>query len=250
MASGGGSTTQTTQPWYGQEAPLLQSYTMAQNYANQNPTNYVAPLSSQQNQAIQAMTNYGSAPSAYQTATENNLTNIENGQNLSASNPYFQNMMGQVAQTVTPEVQSQFEAAGRYGSGDDQAALSSALTNEAGNLAYQNYQQGLTQQLQGAALAPNLQGMDLSQINSLLQAGQITQAQAQNLLNAPLQQMSNYAGLVQGNTGTQTTTPYFTNPALGALGGAASGAMVGSEIYPGIGTAAGAAIGGLMGYLG
>jgi uncharacterized membrane protein len=57
------------------------------------------------------------------------------------------------------------------------------------------------------------------------------------------------SGIPYGNTST-TSQQNYSNKAMGALGGAATGAMIGSEIMPGWGTAIGAVGGGLMGLFG
>lgn len=67
------------------------------------------------------------------------LGNTLNGSYLSAGNPYFSNMVNQIGQAIQPQIDSQFSAAGRYGSGANQQAFASALANQAGQLAYQNY---------------------------------------------------------------------------------------------------------------
>lgn len=70
--------------------------------------------------------------------------------------------------------------------------------------------------------------------------------------NAPQVNLDNYIARITGGYpgGTATnTTPTYRNRAAGALGGAATGASVGS-VVPGLGTAWGALIGAGLGYLG
>jgi uncharacterized protein YcfJ len=68
--------------------------------------------------------------------------------------------------------------------------------------------------------------------------------------NAPQMNLDNYiarvTGAYPGQNATQTT-PTYRNRTAGAAGGAMSGAMLGSQIYPGWGTAIGAVAGGLLG---
>ena len=90
----------------------------------------------------------------------------------SAGNPYLQNMFGTMANAVTPRVASAFEGAGRYGSGAYANALSSALTDTAGNLAYQNYANERGNMLRADALAPTLANQDYTDIGQLAAAGQ------------------------------------------------------------------------------
>ncbi len=96
--------------------------------------------------------------------------------------------------------------------------------------------------------------------------GQQRQGQAQRELDAQIEayyrpemmkqawlaQQMQLLGLMPGSTTTSTATGQ--NPkgsmAAGGLGGAASGAAIGSMIMPGVGTVAGGALGGLIGLLG
>lgn len=130
--------------------------------------------------------------------------------------------------------------------------------------------QGQQLNLQAAGMQGDLaaagQGAYLQSIQSALAAGQINQAQAQALLdqekaqydavrNMPLEQLNiRLAGLggvqVPTSTTQTSTTPTSGNFLTGALGGALSGAQLGSMLpIPG-GTFIGAAAGGLLGGLG
>lgn len=75
------------------------------------------------------------------------LSGILNGSQISAGNPYFQNMVGQINQGLQPTVQGAFEGHGRFGSGGAANAYDNALTNATAPLAFQNYQQGQQNQL-------------------------------------------------------------------------------------------------------
>lgn len=79
------------------------------------------------------------------------LSNTLDGSMLSAGNPYFQDMIKTVGQSIQPTVAGQFEGAGRYGSGSASNALASAMSNEAGTLAFNNY--GAERGYQNAAIA-------------------------------------------------------------------------------------------------
>lgn len=305
---GGGGTTTTVQksdPWSGVQQPLLNAYSQAENLY-QNPSNFpqyypgqqVASLNSGQNAAIGATQNLGlNGNPALNAATGqiastaggdflnsnpvyNDLGNYANGSMLSAGNPYFQGMAQQISNAVTPAVNSSFESAGRYGSGAHANALASSLSNEIGNLAYQNYGQGQqnqlsaantignayqnerAQQLQAAGLAPADYASQLGGAQSALTASGIPQQQQQNEINAamnkynynqnlPYQMNQQYLGLLTSNPFSTSTSsqPYYQNQAAGALGGAMSGALLGSQIMPGVGTAVGGGLGLLAGLL-
>lgn len=63
----------------------------------------------------------------------------------------------------------------------------------------------------------------------------------------PEAQLDAFLGRLSGNYGQTIQSPIYRNRAAGALGGAASGAAVGTQIMPGWGTAIGALAGGLLG---
>jgi hypothetical protein len=201
------------------------------------------------------------------------------------NNPYMQGMANaantniiNAYQTATaPQTTSEFEGAGRYGSGAmtnaqdmAQQGLATQLANAQNNLYGSMYQsnlgnmlagaQGLSgnyntaaqQQVQGLGLSPGISQQSQNQISNLYNMGGNQQALNQQMLDAPWNQLNKYAGLVGGvgyGSSGSTTQPYFQNQAMGALGGAASGAMMGSMIMPGIGTGIGAAAGGLLGLM-
>lgn len=176
-------------------------------------------------------------------------------------------------QTATaPQTASAFEAAGRYGSGaygnavsqnqqdlatqlgnTDAGLVNSMYQQNMGNMLQgaqglsQNYNTAAQQQLAGSMNAPNIVNSTNAALTNLYNMGGNQQAYNQNVINAPWQLLNNYSGLVQGQYGGTTSTPYYQNQTAGALGGAASGAALGSAILPGWGTAIGAVGGGIAG---
>jgi hypothetical protein len=207
-----------------------------QNYTPQYyPNNTNAPVNDWQSNSLQGIYGSGMQGSAVDANAQNAAQNYTNGSMLSAGNPYFQQMATTLGQTITPQVMSQFESSGRYGSGAAANALSSALTNKIGDMAYNNYNQGQTNQLQAAALSPGLSQTDYTNLNAANTAGNALQGQQQNQINAdagrynyyqqlPYQQLQNYQQAVTGQYGgTQSTSqPYYQNP-LASAAGAASG---------------------------
>lgn len=99
------------------------------------------------------------------------------------------------------------------------------------------------------AIGSTLQGEQQNRTNADLEAWNYYQ-------NLPVAMQQQYAGIVQGgsNTGSgQSQTganPNYTSPGQGAIGGAAAGAGIGTQLMPGWGTAIGAVAGGLLGYAG
>jgi len=194
--------------------------------------------------------------------------------NFLGGNPFFEGAFrgatagAQTAyQDATQAALSNASRAGRYGSGAMGNALdraggvfANALTNTAGQLAYQNYdtERGRQQAMIGAA--PQLAAADYADIGQLMQTGQIAEGyqdvalqDAVNRFNfaqqAPYQKLQSYLsgayGAPMGSQGSVTTSGGGRSQAAGALGGAASGAAIGSSFGP-----YGAAIGGGIGLLG
>ena len=189
-------------------------------------------------------------------------------------NPFFEGAFKgatQGAQTAyqdaTQQALSNASRAGRYGSGAMGTALdraggvfANALTNTAGQLAYQNYdtERGRQQAMIGAA--PGLAGADYQDINQLLQTGQAAEgyqeaamADAVNRFNfqqqAPYMKLQSYlSGAYGAPSGMQQTTPVYRNQMGNVLGGALTGAALGGGT--GLGAGVGAAIGGGLGLLG
>lgn len=281
-SGGGGTTTQIQQidpvmrPFiqYGLEesARLYQNPDIPQYYPGQT---YVGP--SQQTQAaLAAAQQRATMGNPLVPAAQNQALNTLQG-NFLGGNPFFEGAFRgatQGAQTTYQDaVQtalSNASRAGRYGSGSMGTALdraggvfANALTNTAGQLAYQNYdtERGRQQAMIGAA--PQLASADYADINQLMQTGQIAEGyqdvalqDAVNRFNfaqqAPYQKLQSYLsgayGAPMGTQGSVTTPTFGRNRVAGALGGAATGAAIGSAI-PGVGTAIGAGVGLLGGLL-
>lgn len=193
---------------------------------------YASPTA-QQEQAINLQGNLATHDPTMQAAT-GGISPYLNGSMLSAGNPYFNNMVGQIGQAIAPSIDSHFAANGRYGSGANANAFASALTNEAGQLAYQNYNDQSTNQLKAFLEAPQISQGNFADIGQLAAAG--AQQQAFNQLpiteavnrfqfnqDAPYLQAQRMASLLTGQGGTGTSTsPYFSNQIGGALGAAST----------------------------
>jgi len=169
-------------------------------------------------------------------------------------NPFFQGAFAPAAQAAQTQFQSTLgdiasksSLAGRYGSGamgnlQDRASgqYAQALTNTAGQLAYQNYEQERARQQAAIGAAPQLAAADYQDIQQLLAAGQLREGyQGQQLgadiqrfnflQNQPQQNLQNYMSLVYGNP-------------LGRVGSTtASGSADTSTLQKVLGTAATAA---------
>src|SRR6185312_6303589 len=247
-SSPAGSTTQTSTQtpfasgyfYNGQTNSPSTLYGKAYNIGNQNlkyfPGQTFASPTDQQEQAIQLQGNLATNDPTMQAAT-GGIQPYLNGSMLNAGNPYLQNAFNSAAQTAIPSIQSGFEGNGRFGSGAMANAQASALTNLAGNMAYQNYNDQSTNQLKAMLEAPDISSGNFQDIANLGAAGAQQQAfnqmpitEAVNRFNfnqdAPFIDASRMQSLLTGGSGGGTSTsPYFTNPTgsalstgLGALG--------------------------------
>lgn len=302
MSSGGGTTATKTDPWDGQQGYLKDVFNTAnfdyQAYQNgQRPA--VAGFTPLQQQAMgetQGQLGQSTLGGVQSTNAANDYTtNLLHGDYLNANpgsqsfgafangsmvnNPYLSGMADAAANgtvrnyqtAIAPQITSQMEGSGRYGSGammnaqsQSQQDLATQLGGQMNNLYGNAYSQGMQnmlsgaqglsnnyntaaqQQLQGSVNAPNLLSSDASLISNAYNMGGNQQAYNQQVIDAPWNQLGKYAGLVQGQYGGTTTQPYFQNHASGALGGAASGAMMGSSFGP-WGTVIGGVVGGAAG---
>jgi hypothetical protein len=128
-----------------------------------------------------------------------------------------------------------------------------AAANQAAGLS------GAELRLRGAgqlgSLAAQQQALRLGGAQAVMGAGGARQAMDQQQMDAIRNIGLQRLGIVQSslgatpaNLGGTVSTPTYSNPASGALGGALAGAQLGSVI-PGVGTAFGAIGGGLLGLL-
>jgi hypothetical protein len=241
MAKGGGSNTTTVSqagPWAAQVPYLQEIFGKAQALYNSNTPQYysgatVAPTAPETEQALAlqaARATQGSPLNAW--AAQQAQASL-GGQYLSAGNPYFAQMAQRVSDAVTPQVNSQFAQAGRYGSGAHAGALGQALGREIGALAYQNYGEERANQLRAAALAPELAAQDYADIDRLAAVGAGREATAQALIDAdiarfnfqqslPFNKLAQYQDLIAGDYGgtrTETLQQRRVPSTLDALGG-------------------------------
>ena len=171
-------------------------------------------------------------------------------------NPFFQGAFAPAAQAAQSQFQntmgdisSKASLAGRYGSGamgnlQNRATgqYAQALTNTAGQLAYQNYEAERQRQQQAIGAAPQLAATDYQDIQQLLAAGQLREGyQGQQLgadiqrfnflQNQPQQNLQNYMSLVYANPlgrvgSTTASGSADTSTLQKVLGTAATGAAV------------------------
>ena len=140
------------------------------------------------------------------------------------------------------------------------------ITAKSAGLSAQAYGQGLDAMGRAQALYPQTQQAQLFPASAQESIGRSNEAYNQELenyaaqareyeLTKEWQALAPFANMVFGAGGSQSTsattnTAAKGNRTTGVLGGAASGAAMGSMIMPGWGTAIGAVLGGLMGAMG
>ena len=261
---GGGSTqtvTQSNAPWGPTGQALQFGYSEAKDLYGypQYPGNYYTTFNPIQEQALgltQARSLYGSPTTS--------LAQAEAAQTLGGgyldprSNPYLQSAVGGAlqdvgrayAESVAPQLQSEFVGAGRYGSGLQQAAeslsrqdLARQMGNIASNMYGQAYESERDRMLRQAALAPQYQGMDYTDLSNLAAVGDIIDQKAREILQSdimryqyPQTQLDEYinriSGLSGGGYGTRSTTEPVPGSSLlgGAMGGYSLGQSIASTI--------------------
>lgn len=222
-------------------------------YLNSNPTN-------SELQSFQGGSGLG----------QGGLEQYANGSMLSAGNPYMQNVINQTVANTLPSIQGSFAGGNRLDSGLATNAESQGVANAVGNLAYenfnqneqnqinasntlgqqaltgaqqqaQNYNTGLQQMDQNLFYAPQLDAQQMSDAQSAFGAGQNSQQNQQNQINANVAQWNydtnepwnvtgmyqglingNYGGLTQGSQPIQQNSTASTIAGIGGLAGIAS----------------------------
>jgi hypothetical protein len=194
-------------------------------------------------------------------AADANVTNTLNGNFLSAGNPYFQGLIKQVGQAIQPSIDGQFAASGRYGSGANANAFASALSNTAGQLAYQNYGDERSNQIKDTALAPGTANQDYTDISQLGAAGQNQRSLLQDYVNqdinrfgfnqqAPTLNLQQYLAGIGGpilGSSSVTSTPIYGQPGSGSSTGGTVGGILGGIAGAYFGGPGGAMAGGALG---
>lgn len=295
---GGGSTTtvQKADPWIGQQAFLSDVFAKsAQLYKDGGlaPAYYsgntVAAQSPWTQQSLQLQADRALNGSPIIDVATNGMQNIMSGNALaqnqglqtlnqlaSADNPYTDELYNRANSQMLASMDSNFNRAGRYGSGAHAAAAADASGNlanqmysalydkreSAANKAGTLYNQGIGQQVLGSSQAQNLGNQAYTDAAALSEAGGVQDDYNQTLINAaidrynyeaqrPLTALSNYNQLIQGNYGgTSTTTGKVSQGQKNVLGNVAGGAMSGAGIGASFGpwgALAGGVGGGLLG---
>jgi hypothetical protein len=136
---------------------------------------------------------------------------------LSAANPGFQGAVDRAANAIRPGLDAQFTAQGRYGSGSHARALSGALAETAGELAYRDYAQERQNQMAAIGMAPQFAAQDYEDLARLAEVGRRREEFAQARIDddiarfdaaqmEPWERLARYAEMIQGNYGSSTAS--------------------------------------------
>lgn len=207
----------------------------AQRLYQANQPQYVTPSAATQT-ALTAMQNRAIQGNPLLAASQQQTLGAIQGDYL-GGNPFFQGAFAPAAQAAQTSFQDalsqiggQASSAGRYGSNaantlQNRAAgqFAQALTNTAGNLAYQNYAAERGLQQQAAAAAPALAQQDYADIQQLMKAGQTGEAYTQQAQQQAQQNLANFLNAVYGNPMAQKGSVQYSQN-TGLLGDLATAA--------------------------
>lgn len=259
MAGGGkggsnkGSETVNTAPWGGQQPYLSYLYQQAQGLPEQQayPFPGFVPFSPASAQAMQSQQTRATEGSPLLQAAQDQTMATTQGDYLHGG-AGFNRAFEAASRSITPQVQGQFERAGRFGGGLAQGAHTQALGDAFAGL----YDQERGRQMTAAAMAPSMAQQDYADIGRLAQVGTQQEAKAGEALSDAMsrwnfQQQAPYtrlaaqipaiSGALPGSSVEQPLPQ--TSPLSGALGGALGGTAMFGFPWGTIG-------GGALGYMG
>ena len=263
--SQGNVTTTNLPPQYVQEAQK-QMMQQVLNWYNSGGAS-VAPFSADQLASLDLARRYaGSQSLADQIAQAQKTQAFLSNPNLLSpdSNPYLKAsveaalhpIQDNYSQIIAPSENATAAASGAYGGSRQGIVQALNAQNEGRQVADTSaqmysgaYQQGLNTMLSALGQSGNTAKLGLLPSSIYGSIGNIEQQQRQRELNNPYNNLAMWGNLIGAGKGQVTTSPTSTvSPGASALGGAATGAAMGSEIYPGWGTLIGAGIGAVGGY--
>lgn len=266
-SGGGGQNTNTVTkqelPAYAQPA-AEQVLARGSNLSNQPyqayPGQQIADMSPETQQGLSMQTNRAMYGAPELNASRNMLTATARGDFMDPqTNPYFNTYMNE----VQGRVNNQFNKPGAFGGSANQELM----TRNLGETAGQFYDAERSRQMQAAQLAPQTAATDYTDIQNMLQAGDVYGQRSQDLLNQqynqwmeqlnyPYQQLDVLGNALAASTGGRSTTiqqqpAYQYNRAASAAGGGLLGYGLGSAAQGQLGQyapMAGAGLGALGGY--
>ena len=142
-SKGGNDTTQKTDPWAPQQPYLRRGFQRAGQLLDSGPQYYdkatYVPFSQQTEQAMGMVEDRALAGSPLKTGAQNLAMDTIQGKFLN-NNPYLESMFQQGADKITQNVNAQFGAAGRTGSGAHAGRMVEEMGDLYTNIYGNNYQ--------------------------------------------------------------------------------------------------------------
>lgn len=204
-------TTSTALPYAPQIPYINRSFSYGQQaYNNSAPD---ADTNAAYNRLIQRGTN--GSPLVDQA--KDYTSRVLSGQYLNG-NPYLDNVTNSVATSARGAVNSNYAAAGRYGSGAHDGAVARQVGDVVGQIRFNDYNNQLGRIDQAAQFAPTLAQTDYIDANAALDAANARRYDQ-------FQRAGLFKNVISGNYGgTQTNSQKYKKPGLGQqlIGGALS----------------------------
>ena len=287
MSSGGGgkSTSTTVQELSPEQRQLLQPVIpVAEQFVKSPPTDYpgqrIAPFSQQELQAQRLLASAVPMLNQQSSSANQGLNFLTSGAVLDPrTNPGLQGAIDAAIRPITenytrnvmPSIGRNAVSAGQYGGTamgklQQQAAsdYGKSIGDTSSKIVLEGYNQGLDAMSRGLYALPTVQQSSLASGQLLSALGEQQRAMEQAQIDEavrkytteqllPWMAAKEVAGVAFGIPGgTSATEAVGAQPSgnylMSGLGGAASGAAIGS-VVPGVGTAAGAGVGGVLGLL-
>ena len=262
---GGGTqeTTQSTTPWSGQQPYLTYAFEQAQGLPQQVPYAYpgVVPFAPATAAAQIGQMTRAMRGSPLTTVGQGEIGKTAAGEYLYGG-PGFDRALEAAHRRIAPMVRGQFEGAGRYGSGLQQATEMQLMGDAFAGL----YDQERQRQMQASALTPTMAQVDYADISALSEVGAQQENRAREALadamsrwqfqqQAPYDRLGMQSGVIQGGSWGANQRTLTPNARSSPLGGILGGALMGygmtrggeSAFIPGVNPFVGAAIGGGLG---
>ena len=274
---GGGSTTtvQKADPWEGQQPYLQEIFQSAQQLYNNGqmapdyyPGQTVADQSQWTQDALQMQADRAQNGSPLIDNASDAMNAITTGSALAGNqglntlnqlagedNPYTGELFNRANSQVQASLDSNFNRAGRYGSGAHEAASADAANNlatqlysslwdkraDAATTAGQLYNSGIGQQIVAGQASQQLANQAYTDAAALGEAGAALDDYSQQQINADIDRynyeqnqalmaLQNYNNLIQGTYGGTTTTTGQQNTSGSTLGNVAGGALAGGGL--------------------
>lgn len=215
----------------------------------------VVPFSQQTNQALNMQQQRALQGSPLVDQAQQTTQQLMQG----GQNPYLDATFNRAAGAVNRNMDSVLSRSGRDLTGNI-GARADQLGNLATNIYGGAYEADQNRRLAATSQAVPLANQDYFDIGQLGNVG----ARVEDLTGRYMQDAMNRFNFEQqrpeaaldaylsrtmgGNYGSQSSAPIYRNPMGSALGGAAAGAALGMQLFPGWGAIPGALLGGLAGY--